>query len=263
MGELDRGESQFAQSNKGQHRGTTTTLFFVLEEGPSRNQEILHFSPLHQELEHVTCDNLRTGRPKALIQQFPAGPLLAHPTTVLANCPVTGDAKKESVKQLNVLKRRMNSPKPADIDGAATLQAVLVTGDDTNRWKTDHGATFEGYVVGVLKGGVESVNCHTHDAAYRDTHIELAMSPDETDKSKFVVVEVTPQVREEMTAKGVDWSTATLKSTLLHHKVKITGWLLFDEEHKPNAENTNPNGTNIWRATVWEIHPITNIEILE
>lgn len=183
--------------------------------------------------------------------------------TTLANCPVTGDATRESVQQLNKLKRRMTAPTASDIDKSATLQAILAKGDDTNRWNSDRGAIFEGYVVGVLKGGVESVNCHTHDAAYRDTHIELALSPDETDKSKFVVVEVTPQVREKMTAQGKDWSTATLKSTLLHQKVKITGWLLFDEEHKPNAENTNPSGTDIWRATVWEIHPITNIEILQ
>ena len=183
--------------------------------------------------------------------------------TTLANCPVIGDAKKDSVKQLNKLKRRMTTPTASDIDKSATLEAVLAKGDDTNRWSADRGATFEGYVVGVLEGGSESVNCHTHGVTYRDTHIELAASPGETEKSKFVIVEVTPQMRKRMTAQGKDWSTATLKSTLLHHKVKITGWLLFDEEHKPNAENTNPNGSDIWRATVWEIHPITNIEVLQ
>ena len=26
--------------------------------------------------------------------------------------------------------------------------------------------------------------------------------------------------------------------------------------------NTNPDGGNIWRATAWEIHPITAIEVL-
>lgn len=182
---------------------------------------------------------------------------------LLASCPLTGDARRQSVQDLNVLKRRMSVPSASDLDASATLTAVLAPGDDTERWDTHRGATFEGYVVGVLKGGVESVNCHTHDPAYRDTHIELALSPDETDKDKFVVVEVTPQVRQKMAAQGVDWSTETLKHTLMHHKVRITGWLLFDEEHKANAANTNPGGSDVWRATVWEIHPITAIEVLE
>lgn len=181
---------------------------------------------------------------------------------LLANCPVTGDAKIEKAKQVNVLKRRMTVPAPADIDRNATLEAVLAPGDDTNRWSQNKGATFEGYVAGVLEGGSESVNCHTHGEAYRDTHIELALTPNETDKSKYVVVEVTPQVRQRESTAGTDWSTGTLKNELVGHKVKITGWLLFDAEHVGNATNTKPDGTNIWRATVWEIHPITSIEVM-
>lgn len=186
----------------------------------------------------------------------------ADDANVLANCPVKGDATKASVQDLNVLKRRMTAPTSSDVDTKATLNAVLAKGDDTDRWSTSKAAIFEGYVVGVLKGGIESVNCHTHDAAYRDTHIELALNPNEQDKSKYVVVEVTPQFRELMDKKNVDWSTATLKQTLLGHKVKVMGWLFFDAEHKQNATNTNPHGTNLWRATVWEIHPITSLEVV-
>jgi len=155
----------------------------------------------------------------------------------------------------------MTIPTTAEIDHHATLEAVLAPGDDTKRWTQDTGATFEGYVAGVLEGGSESVNCHTNSEAYKDTHIELALNPNETDKSKYIVVEVTPQVRQRESAAGRDWSTGTLKKELLGHKVKITGWLLFDAEHVGNAINTNPDGSRIWRATVWEIHPITSIEV--
>jgi hypothetical protein len=45
--------------------------------------------------------------------------------------------------------------------------------------------------------------------------------------------------------------------------VEITGWLLFDFEHVPEAENTNPGGAKNWRATCWEIHPVTSIRVLD
>jgi hypothetical protein len=42
----------------------------------------------------------------------------------------------------------------------------------------------------------------------------------------------------------------------------ITGWLLYDLIHEGNAANTNPNGSQIWRATCEEIHPITGIKVV-
>jgi len=139
---------------------------------------------------------------------------------------------------------------------------MVAPGDDTARWDVKHGATIEGYVVDVKVGGVESVNCHTHDPAYRDTHIELTLDPTKTDESTYVIVEVTPQVRQEMAKNGVDWTTKTLRTSLLGRWVRVTGWLMFDVEHKPNAKNTASGGAHIWRATVWEIHPVTAMEVL-
>ena len=37
---------------------------------------------------------------------------------------------------------------------------------------------------------------------------------------------------------------------------------MFDTVHGDEAENTNPGGANNWRATAWEIHPVTSIKIL-
>lgn len=182
--------------------------------------------------------------------------------TVLANCPVAGDTAVLPVQHLNVLKRRMTVPTAADIDPGATMAALTVPGDDTTRWNAAKGATIAGYVAGVLVGGVESVNCHTHEAAYRDTHIELTLKPNANDETTYVIVEVTPQVRQKMAASGADWSTATLRKQLLGKWIQVTGWLLFDMEHAANAANTNPGGTKNWRATAWEVHPITSITVL-
>lgn len=181
---------------------------------------------------------------------------------ILANCPVEGDAKLPRVRALNPLKRRMPTPAAADMDDQVTLAAMVVSGDDTDRFNTKKGATIEGYVADVKVGGVESVNCHTHDPKYRDTHIELTLDPLHDAGNKHVIVEVTPQWREEMSKNGVDWTTTTLRKQLLGRWIKVTGWLLFDEEHANAAENTNPGGARNWRATVWEIHPITDIQVL-
>jgi hypothetical protein len=182
--------------------------------------------------------------------------------TVLANCPVEGDTAVATVQHLNVLKRRMTIPSAADMDYSVTMAALTLPGDDTTRWNAAKGATIEGYVAGVKVGGVESVNCHTHQTAYRDTHIELTLKPNGNDETTYVIVEVTPQVRQRMAAGGTDWSTATLRKQLLGKWIQVTGWLLFDLEHAENAANTNPGGRHNWRATVWEVHPITSITVL-
>lgn len=181
---------------------------------------------------------------------------------VLAACPIEGDAKNPRVRALNLLKRRMTAPVAADIDSKVTLAAMIAPGEDTSRFDTTKGAAIEGYVADVKVGGVESVNCHTHDPKYRDTHIELTLDPMHDAESKHVIVEVTPQWREEMAKSNVDWSTPRLRRQLLGRWVKVTGWLLFDEEHANAAENTDPGGARNWRATAWEIHPITSIQVL-
>lgn len=77
-----------------------------------------------------------------------------------------------------------------------------------------------------------------------------------------MIVEVTPRWLAIMTAKGVDWSTRTLRDRVLGRWVKVTGWMLFDVEHRKQAENTAPGRPRNWRATAWEIHPITAIKVV-
>ena len=192
---------------------------------------------------------------------FAASRAVAQPQ----GCPLEGDAKQALAKELNPFKNRTDAPPAAKINPAATLGAVLAPGPDLQRWSRDDAAVFEGVVINVKVGGIESVNCHAKDPAHRDTHIELALSPMATSTQR-VIVEVTPHWREQMAAIA-DWSTSALKQQLLPNgqpgtRVRITGWLFDDLEHVKQAENTNPGGSSNWRATVWEIHPITAIQVL-
>ena len=163
-------------------------------------------------------------------------------------------------RTLDPLKNREDAPLADQIDRTATLAAVLAPGTDLHRWSHDHGAVFEGLVVLVKRGGKESANCGAADAAHQDTHIELAAGAS-APKSQHVIVEVTPRMRDKMAVIS-DWSTATLKKALTGRRVRVTGWLFDDLIHRGQAQNTHPGGLKNWRATVWEIHPITAIQVL-
>lgn len=160
-----------------------------------------------------------------------------------------------ALRLLNQQKNRWHAPVDADIDPAFTLDALLQPGNDDTRFNDSKAGEIEGWVVNVKVGGVETVNCKATDPLYRDTHIEVAdhMGAPETER---VIVEVTPRWRAAMQAQGVDWSTAGLQA-LIGKRVRFRGWQLFDEEHRGQARNTAPTNASDWRATVWELHPVT------
>jgi hypothetical protein len=181
---------------------------------------------------------------------------------VYDGCPMEGDAALPSVQALNRLKNRYTAPAPSAVDSQVTLAALLRPGDDRTRWNEARGASIVGYVHDVKPGGIETVNCKAHDLPDRDTHIELVLDPMHEAGPQRVIVEVTPRWRALMAAQGVDWSTATLRKDYLGRWVRVTGWLLFDVEHANAAENTAPGRPRNWRATAWEVHPITAIAVV-
>jgi hypothetical protein len=149
------------------------------------------------------------------------------------------------------------------MDASVTLDAMLADGDDHDRFDDEKGATIEGYVTDVKQGGhPETANCGNMTKKYTDTHITVSLNPDNPN-TQSIVVEVTPWWREQMAVKGQDWSTDALAKTLVHRRIRFTGWLLFDLDHIWQAINTAPYGAKDWRKTVWEIHPITSMQILQ
>jgi hypothetical protein len=177
-------------------------------------------------------------------------------------CPVAGDAATPTLRALNRLKNRTSAPGPADVDTAVTLAAILRLGTDRSRWDERRAATIVGYVEEVKPGSAESVNCRARDPADRDTHIALVADPADVAGPRRVIVEVTPRWRAMMAARGEDWSTRALRRAYLGRWVRVTGWLLFDAEHADAAENTAPGRARDWRATAWEIHPVTSFAVV-
>lgn len=186
--------------------------------------------------------------------------LVAATLFVQPHCPQQGWALTTGMRAFVRLKNRSALPRPSDFDERVTLDTLLKPGDDRDRWSEERAAGIEGYVVGVRRGGIEAANCYS--LTMRDTHIYVAQSLNAPPRER-VVVEVTPRMKEWAKAQGDDWSESALESRLIGHWCRIEGWMLFDLEHADESENLSSGSTQNWRATAWEIHPVTNITVLK
>ena len=179
-------------------------------------------------------------------------------------CGPEGNASSIKHKALDHNKNRFAIPVASDFDQNVSLETILEPGDDRTRWNDAKAAKLIGWVVDVKSGGSETCNCQSDYEVDWDTHIEVALAPN-APKNERVIVEVTPRLRNAMASQGVDWSTTALadpQTGILGRRVEFTGWLLFDYLHANKAENTKPGGDRNWRATAWELHPLTSIRIV-
>jgi hypothetical protein len=88
----------------------------------------------------------------------------------------------------------------------------------------------------------ELVNCNNRAEDFNDIHIELVMSKAEE--------EMSPHFRPEAWDK--------LPGLELGRPVRITGPLFFDSSHQPCRNGKRPNPK---RISVWEIHPVYQLEV--
>jgi hypothetical protein len=168
-------------------------------------------------------------------------------------CPTSGVAVTSQRREFQQQKNRTALPLQSDFDPRVTIETLLQPGDDQSRWVASRAATLEGYVVSISSGPLEAANCFCR----RDIHIMLAPRSDSPAREQ-VVLEVTPRLE---TTK--EWSLEKLTRELTGHRVRFEGWLFFDALHAGESENTTPGRANNWRATAWEVHPVTKIEILK
>jgi hypothetical protein len=173
------------------------------------------------------------------------------------NCPSVGIALTSRARNLHRLKNRTSIP--TDFDSRVTLDALLLRGDDSNRWSNDRAARIQGYVIDVENARPEATNCF--NPCRRDIHIAISTRKD-APKTEHVIVEVTPNLSDWATQHGIDWSEKALQRQLVNHWVEFEGWLYFDLGHAKEAENTAPGRSENWRATAWEIHPVTKITVI-
>ena len=169
------------------------------------------------------------------------------------NCPSAGIAFTTRARDLHRLKNRTSLPTATDFDSTITLDAILQPGDDTNRWSNNRAARIQGEVIDVAYARPEATNCF--NPCRRDIHIALATRKGAA-KTEEMVVEVTPNFQTAA------WSEETLQSQLVGHWCEFEGWMYFDAGHAEESENIFPHKLGNWRATAWEIHPVTRIAVI-
>jgi len=189
------------------------------------------------------------------------------PTTFNSGGQTCGPSGDGGDAATNLLKNRTDVPSSYHtvvFDAVATLTYPNPAPPHRQDWtaaqlaviKPFEGApiTVEGYIVAIKPqtgGSGESTNCHWTQPSQVDWHIALTKNPGEGEKDA-VVVETTPRVRQS----HPKWTTTALgpwKNT--DAPVRISGWLMLDPEHR--------NHLGRYRSTLWEIHPITKIEVFE
>jgi hypothetical protein len=110
-----------------------------------------------------------------------------------------------------------------------------------------------GYIVAVKSqaGNEEGTNCRFSKVSETDIHIAMVGEAGDGERNS-VVVETTPRFLK----KHPKWKEGTLKPYANQDiPVRISGWLMFDPDHRPHLDK--------YRHTLWEIHPITAIEVLD
>jgi hypothetical protein len=87
-----------------------------------------------------------------------------------------------------------------------------------------------------------------------DVHVHLQSMPcpqgcPKDHHAAQIVTEITPAFQPPTTG----WSSAVLRDRCEHQRrVRLAGWLLHDFPH---------TGSHTRRATMWEIHPVTRLEV--
>ena len=105
-----------------------------------------------------------------------------------------------------------------------------------------------GYLEGLKLEVPEPPNCYERDAADRDYHLWLTQSATDARK-RSIVVEITPRVR----ARHAGWTDERLTALVAARvPVRVSGWLMLDQMH-PELVGGN-------RATLWEVHPVMQLE---
>jgi hypothetical protein len=180
-------------------------------------------------------------------------------------CPARGDDRGD--QDLNFLKNRIDV---ADAWIPVGFNAVLnqsypptVGNRHRSRWSAEDLSAVQKYegipisIVGYFATaddeGKESCNCHIDNKSMFDIHAWLTKAPVQNEDRKLAIVaEVTPRLKPA----HPNWTQAKIRKLARDEKkVRVSGWLLLDQEHPEHLNHT--------RGTLWEIHPIMQIEVWE
>jgi hypothetical protein len=160
--------------------------------------------------------------------------------------------------------------------------------------KTNHGEKLEqlagfgegkihgvvGYLYDIKVEGKESSNCQLDDDAQDenvDFHIFIgfdggiaekirnhtALTPAEKKQvtQESMIVEMTPHYRD---TNHPEWTADAVKAAK-GKQVRVYGQLMVDNEHDVSGQDCakDPRTANCWRASVWELHPVTDFQVCD
>ena len=124
---------------------------------------------------------------------------------------------------------------------------------DTVRAQTQRSVRLEGYIAEVIQAADGATYGRPPDQGDLHVHLRAARQPQcgvGGSRNQQLVTEVTPHFQPPKT----DWSYEALLGLCRRQvRVRISGWLLHDYPHVKDVGN--------WRASAWEIHPVTDIEV--
>jgi len=205
-------------------------------------------------------DEVTPGQPDPGSVGLPDMPDKPEPVVeTFKGCPPEGDGG-DAIQ--NRLKNRVDEAEwiPVEFDAIMGLTWPRdIERRDRENWSAEDTAfiaqyeglpvSAEGYLAGAKVSGAESTNCQSDE--HRDYHVWLTRDPVGNDRTQSIVTEPTPRSR----AKHPGWNTELLKQVAADQlRVRISGWLFFDPEHPEQIGQT--------RGTLWEIHPVMEIEVL-
>jgi len=179
----------------------------------------------------------------------------------LQGCGELGDALLNQVKNrvtnatapfAATLEQLASIPQPASWDTGSSRASITGVGKEGSR------VIVRGFLLRVKPEGGESCNCGLTRRVDTDIHLALASDPEDAEEDS-VTAEITPRVR----ANGHDnWVFKNVKE-LEGEYVQITGWLMLDTKHIPQAHRLAHERQNkgLTRITNWEIHPVTKLEV--
>ncbi len=202
--------------------------------------------------------------PSAISQPLDDLPVLAdkpQPYAVPFNgCPPQGQGGDV---ELNLLKNRVDEGNYVSV----TIDSLLalrwpknIELQAMNTWSPQSDAyisqyegmpvVIEGYFGTAKEAPPDPANCSRNNIENVDWNVTLLNQPGD-DNLQSVLTLITPRVR----ATHNKWTLEAIRSISYEQElVRVSGWLLFDPEH--------PNDIGATRATLWEVDPVIQIEVL-
>lgn len=179
--------------------------------------------------------------------------------TTFEGCPPQGQGGDPA---LNALENRQDDAptggyRVTDLTQVMTIPTTpSVQGKDRSTWPSADAkrvALYEGsavrttgWVVAVRKGGPTAANCNSD--VNRDWYLWIATGGGDDPRTAMVVT-VTPRIRAERPG----WTDYTMRR-LVGQVVRVSGWLVYDQEPPPFVANNS--------VGPWEIQPVMHLETL-